>query len=126
MKRRTKGDLNGSGGEANNEASRHSQRNGVHMKTTLRVFAVAVIAVLLLAGCSKITKENYDQVATGMTQDQVIQILGSPDDKSEMEMPGLGLGKTETWGWHTGSSERQILIQFQNGRVALKNWFGAD
>ena len=53
------------------------------MKNMARIFAVALMAFALLTGCSKLTKENYDQVKVGMTKEQVIDLLGKPGDKHD-------------------------------------------
>jgi hypothetical protein len=93
------------------------------MKYTLHRLAVAVMAVMLFTGCSKLTKENYDQVKVGMTKDQVIELLGKPGDKSETEIPGLGLGKLESWTWNNvGYGGKVVMVSFQNGKVSDKSW----
>ena len=35
---------------------------------------------LILLGCSKINQENYDKLKVGMDYDEVIEILGKPDN----------------------------------------------
>jgi len=93
------------------------------MKNMARIFAVALMAFALLTGCSKLTKENYDQVKVGMTKDQVTELLGKPGDKSETEIPGLGLGKMEMWTWNNvGYGGKVVMVNFQNGRVSDKSW----
>ncbi|WP_278383183.1 outer membrane protein assembly factor BamE domain-containing protein, partial [Alteromonas mediterranea] len=44
------------------------------MKVKLALIALGALA---LTGCSKLTKENYDKLEMGMTQDEVESILGS-------------------------------------------------
>lgn len=36
--------------------------------------------ILLLAACSKLTKENYDKLEVGMSQNEVQAIIGSSDN----------------------------------------------
>lgn len=93
------------------------------MKKLFRIGVFVVTSVLLVAGCSKVTKENYDKVKVGMTKDQVIEILGKPADKSEAEIAGLELGKLETWSWNSsGYGGKFIMISFQKGRVSDRHW----
>jgi hypothetical protein len=40
--------------------------------------AALLAAALLLAGCSKVTAENYAKLKVGMTSQEVSAILGSP------------------------------------------------
>jgi hypothetical protein len=93
------------------------------MKNMVRLVAITVMAVVLFTGCSKLTKENYDQINVGMTKDQVIEILGKPGDKSETDIPGLGLGKLESWTWNNvGYGGKVVMVSFQNGKVSDKSW----
>lgn len=55
-------------------------------------------AVLLLAACSKLTKEDYDVLEMGMSEDEVRAVLGAPDNCSEM----LGT-KSCIWGNEEGT-----------------------
>ncbi|OOE35199.1 MULTISPECIES: DUF3862 domain-containing protein [Salinivibrio] len=43
----------------------------------MRVFFACVL-VVLLAGCSKVTKQNYDQLEVGMSYDVVVSHIGEP------------------------------------------------
>ena len=91
------------------------------MKNILRVIIVAFTSAMLLVGCSKLTKENYDKVKIGMTKDQVSEVLGSAKDKSEMDAPGLG--KMETWSYdNIGYGGKMIVITFLNGKVSDRMW----
>jgi outer membrane protein assembly factor BamE (lipoprotein component of BamABCDE complex) len=44
--------------------------------------SVAVAAALLLAGCSKVTQDNFAKVQEGMSEQQVIAVLGSPSESA--------------------------------------------
>ena len=77
----------------------------------------------LITGCSKISKENYDQVKVGMNHDQVTDVLGKPLDKTETDLSGIGMGNAEMWVYSTaGYGGKGIVISFQNGRVSDKSW----
>ena len=71
---------------------------------------VLCAAVLLLAGCSKLTTENYDKLEIGMQYDAVVDLLGKPDTCSG----ALGL-KNCRWG----DDDRFILVNFAGDRVVL-------
>ncbi|MDR1460506.1 MAG: outer membrane protein assembly factor BamE [Campylobacteraceae bacterium] len=78
--------------------------------------------LLLLVGCNildtKVTKENYNKIGVGMTQQEVINILGETDSISETYDPGFGSMKL----WHYQSGMKGIGIYFLNGRVESKDW----
>jgi hypothetical protein len=86
-----------------------------------RVFGF-VIMVLLLTGCgvsnTKVTKENYDKLKTGMTYEQVTEIMGKADTNSESDMGEFG--KIELWHYQLGG--KAIDVTFENGVVIDKSW----
>ena len=93
------------------------------MKKMTQLIAGALMLCTLLTGCSKISKDNYNRITVGMTQNQVSEILGSPGDKTETEIPGLGLGKLEMWVYNNvGYGGKVIMVSFQNGKVSDKSW----
>ena len=53
---------------------------------------VAALSLAMMA-CSKVNKENYDQLEMGMEYSEITAIIGNPDDCSET----LGT-KRCTWG----------------------------
>ncbi len=84
------------------------------------LFLIVVVALtVVFAGCSKVTPENYDKIQTGMTVDQVEQILG----KGEVETGGgLAIGEVAASGkvmkW--GTEEKSITVTFANDKVVMK------
>ena len=80
-----------------------------------RLFAVA--ACLVLVACSKATQENFAKVQTGMTEQEVVAILGKPDESTTREVLGIS-GTTSVW--RSGGAE--INIRFVGGKVALKSF----
>jgi len=81
--------------------------------TKLVVLAICVFSILALAGCSKVNKENYDKIKTGMSYEEVVGILGKPDTCEE---PVL---KTKSCMWE--SSAKQIKIKFVGDTVAWRS-----
>ncbi|MBD3800209.1 MAG: DUF3862 domain-containing protein [Campylobacterales bacterium] len=41
------------------------------------------LLVLLISGCSKVTKENYNKIESGMSYDEVVKLIGKPEWCSE-------------------------------------------
>jgi hypothetical protein len=76
----------------------------------MNVRILAAIFVLLLAACSKLTLENYDRLKSGMSYQEVKDILGSPSQCSEV----LGV-KSCTWG----DDKRYIKVNFVGNQVLL-------
>lgn len=72
------------------------------------------IKIMLLSaalfGCDKVNQENYKKIATGMKYQDVITILGEPDNCQEMF-----LAKSCQWGTET----REIDIKFIGDEVML-------
>ncbi|MEM6795586.1 MAG: DUF3862 domain-containing protein [Acidobacteriota bacterium] len=71
---------------------------------------------LALAGCSKISAENYAKIEKGMTYGEVVAILGEPTDKKSV---GVGPLSGTAATWTRGSTE--IEIKFINDKVQLSS-----
>ena len=69
---------------------------------------VAVIIVLIVAGCSKLTMKNYNKLKAGMNYNEVVNTIGSPDKCSDM----LGM-RNCVWG----DEKRSVTITFAGDRV---------
>ncbi|HEY6837898.1 MAG TPA: DUF3862 domain-containing protein [Geobacteraceae bacterium] len=69
-----------------------------------------VALVILLGGCSKLTKKNYDKLKMGMAYDEVVAILGKPDNCS-----GALVAKNCVWG----DEHKNITVNFIGDRVIL-------
>lgn len=79
-------------------------------------FIAPLLAVAVLAACSRATIENYERVEAGMSRDQVYEILGKPD---EVSAGGLGdfSVSSESWKGH----KQIIQVTFGGDKVALKS-----
>ena len=86
-----------------------------------RISAVAVIALIAylfagVVGCNRVTRENYNKVKTGMTQQQVKDILGNPYEAKASGVSVLGVGgEATTLTWKSG--DESITITFVNDKV---------
>lgn len=75
-----------------------------------------VLAALLLAACgSQVSTENFERIQTGMTQKEVVAILGEPTETSAVSIAGLSGGMAT---WRDGNTE--ISVQFLNDKVQAK------
>jgi hypothetical protein len=79
----------------------------------LAVLLICIFSILAFAGCSKVSKENYDKIKIGMSYEDVVEVLGKPDTCEE---PVL---KTKSCIW--GSSDKQIKIKFVLDTVAWRS-----
>lgn len=82
---------------------------------TLRKFVVAAAAALLLAACSKITQDNYNRIKDGMTEQEVVALLGEPTESQSISVLGLS-GSAQRWV----GRDAVITIQFVNGKARLR------
>jgi DNA mismatch repair protein MutH len=75
-----------------------------------------VLAALLFAACgSKVSTENFERIGTGMTQKEVVALLGEPTETSAVSIAGLSGGMAT---WRDGNTE--ISVQFVNDKVQAK------
>ncbi len=79
----------------------------------LAISAICIFSILALAGCSKVSKENYDKIKIGMSYEDIVEVLGKPDTCEE---PVL---KTKSCMW--GSTDKQIKIKFVVDTVAWRS-----
>jgi hypothetical protein len=89
----------------------------------MKIKMMAVVAlVVFFVGCgvsnTKVTRENYDKLQTGMTQEQVTAVMGKADTSSESDMGEFG--KIELWHYQLGG--KAIDVTFENGKVIDKSW----
>lgn len=87
------------------------------MKSLLKLLLVSLFVFQLTACGSKITEENYAKIKTGMTEEEVIDILGKPTDRGSS-----GLGSFTTTGLTWKGETMSITVQLVNGKVQLKNY----
>jgi len=73
-------------------------------------FIVSVVALVMISGCSKVSKENYDKIKTGMAFDEVETLLGKPEGCSET----LGISNCQ---WKDGKAT--INITFINNETSI-------
>jgi hypothetical protein len=78
--------------------------------------APAFAAAFLLTACgSKISAENFERIRNGMTQKEVVAVLGEPTETSAIGIAGLSGGMAT---WRDGGTA--ISVQFVNDKVQAK------
>lgn len=85
------------------------------MRSTIVPLAAALVFVAVLAGCSKVTQENFGKIDQGMPEPEVLSLLGSPTESSSVDVLGVS-GTTSRWV----GRDAEITIRFVNGKVATK------
>ena len=70
----------------------------------------ATSLILLLLGCSKLTLENYNQIAVGMSYDDVTRLIGPPDRCDDV----MGVRNCQ-WG----DEARSVNVSFVGGKALL-------
>jgi hypothetical protein len=80
-------------------------------------FVIAATFALLLVACSKVDQEHYAKVTNGMSEAQVYDILGKPDEASSRDVLGVS---TTSAKWVSGDAV--ITIQFVDGKVRLRSF----
>ena len=82
------------------------------MKTLL-----IALAFLALAACSKVTQENFGKIQEGMSEQEVLAILGTPTESNSVNLLGIQ-GTASKWV----AGEATITVRFVNGKVAVKTF----
>jgi hypothetical protein len=85
-------------------------KNYARRINTLALASAVGLAALALAGCSKVTQENYDKLKMGMDYAEVVQLLGEPD-----QCEAMIAAKSCVWG----KAPRTITIQLVADKVVL-------
>ncbi len=73
-------------------------------------YLIITVLILLLSGCNKVTKENYDKIESGMSYNEVVEVLGKPEGCSET----LGISNCE---WK--NDDAMIAITFISNQVTI-------
>jgi len=84
----------------------------------MRIAAV-VLALLLTAAaaCSKINEDNFGKVRDGMSEHEVLALLGTPSESSSVSVLGIS-GTASKWV----AKDAMVTVQFVNGKVRGKTF----
>ncbi|HUG76477.1 MAG TPA: outer membrane protein assembly factor BamE [Burkholderiales bacterium] len=83
----------------------------------MRLRILLAVLAIALAACSRVTQENFSRVQEGMTEQEVIAILGEPTESNSVTV--LGVSGTVA-RWEGGGAV--ITVRFVNGQAALKTF----
>jgi hypothetical protein len=83
----------------------------------MRNVVLALFAALLIAGCSRVNEENFLKIQDGMTEEEVISVLGRPTESRSVNILGVS-GTASRWV----GRDAVITVRFVNGKVALKSF----
>ncbi|GGD02405.1 hypothetical protein [Enterococcus wangshanyuanii] len=76
-------------------------------------FSIVIIlfTLIFIVSCSssKATVENFEKVKAGMSEDDVLDLVGSPDDEKE--------DIVKDWIYNTERKDQNITISFYDGKV---------
>jgi len=75
-------------------------------------YVMLLLSVLVFLGCSKVNKENYDNLRVGMNYDAVVGVLGKPNSCDSV-------GEASSCVW--GNVSKNIKVRFIADRAVLIN-----
>ena len=77
---------------------------------------------------TRITLEEFNQIQTGMTYEQVVEVIGDGGGiMSECGKTGGGQNKTKIYSWEgKGGLGANANVTFQGGKVVAKAQFGLE
>ena len=85
------------------------------MKKLKPFLVIGLFISIVILGCSKLNRENFDKIKVGMDYQEVVSIIGEPDKCDS----SLGI-KNCIWG----NEEKNITVKFVADRVALPSMRG--
>jgi uncharacterized protein YcfL len=83
----------------------------------MKTRALAVLVALMLVACSKVTQENFLKIQEGMSEQEVLSLLGSPSESQSVNILGVS-GTSSRWI----GKDAAIAVRFVNGKVATKSF----
>jgi len=77
----------------------------------------ALLVALIVVACSKVNQENFLKVREGMSEEEVISLLGRPTESNSVNVLGVS-GTASRWV----AGDTVITVRFVNGSVAFKSF----
>ena len=87
------------------------------MAAVLKTLLPFAFTLLLLAACSKVNQENFLKIEDGMTEQEVVALLGRPSESNSVNLLGMS-GTSSRWV----SGDVVVVVSFVNGKVAFKSY----
>jgi hypothetical protein len=75
------------------------------------------LILVLLVACSKVTADNFAKIQDGMSEQDVLALLGKPSESQSVNLLGVS-GTSSRWV----NGDAAITVRFVNGKVALKTF----
>lgn len=79
--------------------------------------SLLVFTLVLASACSKVTQENFLKIHDGMTEQEVVALLGRPSESNSVNLLGVS-GTSSRWV----SGDVVVVVSFVNGKVAFKRF----
>jgi hypothetical protein len=77
----------------------------------------ALLVALIVLACSKVNQENFLKIRDGMSEEEVIAILGRANESNSVNLLGIS-GTASRWV----AGDTVITVRFVNGQVAFKSF----
>jgi hypothetical protein len=77
----------------------------------------ALLVALIVVACSKVNQENFLKIQEGMSEEEVIAILGRPTESNSVNVLGVS-GTASRWV----AGDTVITVRLVNGKVAFKSF----
>lgn len=99
---------------------------GANITATFQDGALTSKAQFGLAGQEgeKVTLAQYEQVAQGMTLEEVEAVLGKGEESSRVALEGIG--ETVNYTWYGEPFGSNMVLTFQDGKLTSKVQFGLE
>jgi hypothetical protein len=75
------------------------------------------LLVALVVACSKVNQENFLKIQEGMSEEEVISLLGRATESNSVNVLGVS-GTASRWV----AGDTVITVRFVNGKVAFKSF----
>lgn len=80
------------------------------------------LTCLCIAACSKVNDDNYNKIQTGMTQQQVEDILGKGTDQpASASIGGISVTTTAAKNVRYGDDSKNITVTYAGDKVIRKD-----
>jgi hypothetical protein len=83
----------------------------------MKLRLLILVMALIVSACSKITEDNFAKIEEGMSEQEVIALLGAPTQSNSLNVLGVS-GAASRWT----SRHALVGVHYVNGKVVLKSW----
>jgi hypothetical protein len=83
----------------------------------MRTRFMTLVLTLTLLACSRVSQDNFQKIQEGMSEREVISLLGKPTESNSVNLLGVS-GTASRWV----GKDAVIAVRFVNGKVAFKRF----